>query len=109
MLFEEFLEEVEGNGITRQSHCGTSYTVVSVIGGEMSVTLEDIFIFITGAEREPPLGLDHRMKLSFSRRGVLPTASTCTLSLTLPSSLCREKFFTNMAEGFKSHGIFGHV
>ena len=58
------------------------------IDGDFNCTLEDILIFFTGAERVPVLGFELVPKLSFlesSPLRLLPTASTCSLELRLPT------------------------
>lgn len=51
---------------------------------ERQVTLCDLLIFFTGAEREPPLGFSPKPELLFSDE-MLASASTCSLRLTLPT------------------------
>lgn len=52
------------------------------------LTLEDLLVFITGADAIPPLGFDYPIVIYFydmdanSRR--LPWSSTCSLTLNLP-------------------------
>ena len=79
--------------------------------GEMGATLEDIFIFCTGAPREPPLCLGQRMKLRFDHRSTLPTCSTCSLTLNLPTKMVeqRRECFNNLTLGFKSHNFLERV
>lgn len=58
------------------------------VDGDFNCTLEDILIFFTGAERVPVLGFELVPKLSFlesSPLRLLPTASTCSLELRLPT------------------------
>ena len=49
------------------------------------LTLEELLIFFSGAKRIPPLGFDPMPTLAFNE-GVFPTASTCSLTLSLPLS-----------------------
>ena len=51
---------------------------------ERKVTLGDLLVFFTGAEREPPLGFSPKPHLLFSD-DLLASASTCSLRLTLPT------------------------
>ncbi|KAG5267078.1 hypothetical protein AALO_G00239610 [Alosa alosa] len=54
--------------------------------GEIDISLEEILIFVTGADCPPPLGFLHHCTIDFfdqepgARR--LPYASTCSLTLT---------------------------
>ena len=50
---------------------------------ERKVTLGDLLVFFSGAEREPPLGFSPKPHLLFSD-DLLASASTCSLRLTLP-------------------------
>ena len=47
-----------------------------------SVTLQDVKVFFTGAEKVPPMGFPRKPVLLFHHdsRAVLPTASTCSLN-----------------------------
>ena len=55
----------------------------AVTDDDRRVTLGDILVFFTGAEKEPPLGFSPKPKLLFADE-VLASASTCSLRLTLP-------------------------
>ena len=50
----------------------------------MEIGIGDILTFFTGAPYIPPLGLDDAT-LNFNSDNPYPTASTCGLTLTLPS------------------------
>ncbi|XP_064389314.1 uncharacterized protein LOC135337323 isoform X2 [Halichondria panicea] len=75
IFFMDFLEECED---------GTSTTE----NGD-KVTLDDVLIFFTGADREPPLGFQPVPTLTFTD-AELATASTCSLRLRLP---CRHSSY----------------
>ena len=79
-------------------------------------TLEKVLFFFTGAEEIPPLGYEVPATqvpcLSFSHSAVYPTASTCTIELTLPTKyfqdpyrVFREVMYTAML----CHGGFGLI
>lgn len=48
-------------------------------------TLSDVMVFLTGCDIVPPG--DTSPTIIFSDTGVLPTVSTCSLSLTFPRSI----------------------
>ena len=58
------------------------------------VTLENILIFCTGADREPPLGFSPKPTLTFTE-SELATASTCSLRLRLPFKHSSYEVFKN--------------
>lgn len=71
------------------------------------MTPQDILIFFTGAESEPPLGYDKKPKLLFACQK-LASASTCALQLTLPlEHHSYESFKENMILSLKGHDGFG--
>ena len=67
-----------------------------------------LLVFFTGAERIPPIGFDADGSLNFNGGNIFPTASTCALTLTLPS---RYKEYTSfkdkMLYALANHGGFG--
>ena len=76
------------------------------------VELKDILIFFTGAERVPPMGFESQPSLTFlhNPEDILPTASTCSLELRLPTSHSNYDCFRNiMITAVKGHGGFGVV
>ena len=52
----------------------------------LSLTLEDILVFSTGASCVPPMGWSEQPKIEFKKEGDLPSASTCSNSLYLPTA-----------------------
>eukprot|EP00118_Oscarella_pearsei_P023123 m.272882 g.272882 ORF g.272882 m.272882 type:complete len:123 (+) comp40568_c0_seq12:2609-2977(+) len=88
MAFEDYLEACEAE--------------------DTGASLEDVYIFCTGAVMPPPMGLGRPMKLRFTHSGVLPTSSTCSVTLTLPTKLVNDQkaFFDNLSLGFKSNNFF---
>lgn len=71
------------------------------------VTLEDLLIFFSGTDREPPLGFHPDPKLAFSDED-LATASTCDLRICLPiKHTTYEQFKTKMILSLKGHDGFG--
>ena len=61
-------------------------TVMTIDGKRLS--LKEVLIFFTAAEKEPPLGFPGQPTLTFLHGAcdVLPTASTCSLTLRLPAT-----------------------
>ena len=79
---------------------------------DCDVTLKDVLIFFTGADRVPLLGFDGQPCLTFLHdvNDSYPTASTCSLELRLPTKHRRyREFRDNMISGLKGHGGFGVV
>ena len=77
-------------------------------GGECDVTLQDILVFFTGSDTIPPLGFPVTASLNFNDQNPYPTASTCSISITLPTKYSaypefKEKFLFAMT----CHGGFG--
>ena len=72
-------------------------------------TLPHVLSFFTVGETIPPTGYDAKPSLRFSRSNVLPIASTCALSLTLPTRYFDDPvmFKAKMIFGFMNHGGFG--
>lgn len=56
---------------------------------DITITLEMVLVFATGADHEPPLGFENVPQVQFETRKdrFLPTASTCTPALYLPIQL----------------------
>lgn len=75
------------------------------------MTLQDLLVFFTGAENEPPLGFTPKPSLTFLHHlsDILPTASTCSLQLRLPTRLSYDAFRDGMINALKGHGGFGLV
>ena len=76
-----------------------------------TLTLEDILIFFTAAEREPPLGWGQQPELKFehSSSQKYAQASTCDLSLHLP---CCHTHYTSFREAMVESFVtseFGHA
>ena len=81
--------------------------------GQSCPTMKDIMVFLTGCDTIPPLGFsDAAPAILFSDVGVLPTVSTCCLTLTFPRSFPTEfhvfKEKMNLAI-LGSQGFFGTV
>ena len=81
--------------------------------GNGPATLKDVMLFLTGCDCVPPLGFgDVDPCILFSTDLVLPTVSTCSLTLRFPTT------FPTDIDGFKdkmdlsilgSQGFFGQV
>lgn len=72
--------------------------------------LKHVMIFFSGADAEPPGGFSQQPSLAFSQSSMYPTASTCTLELTIPA--CYEKyneFKQAILTGLLSNDGFGAV
>ena len=74
-----------------------------------SLTLENILQFATGATYPPPLGFDNNPQIGFAHDSTvtLPTANTCSPTLTLPTAITDVHKRMTYAI-FNSVG-FGHV
>ena len=76
----------------------------------LAPSMKDILVFLTGCDSIPPLGFgDNSPKIIFTH-AVLPTVSTCSLTLRLPLSLPKE--FNQFKEKMDfailgSQGFFG--
>ena len=67
-----------------------------------------ILNFFSGSHALPPLGFPYRPKLNFNDVNPLPTASTCVISLTLPSKYADYVTFKKKLDlAFTMHGGFG--
>lgn len=64
--------------------------------------------FFTGSGAIPPLGFPEAASLHFNDQNPYPTASTCSLSLTLPTKYSAyHDFRNNFLFVMKNHGGFG--
>lgn len=66
-----------------------------VVGKETEVTPKDVFVFLTGSDRIPPMGFERKGAIVFdhvenTQEGRLPSVSTCLPQLKLPvcDNLC---------------------
>ena len=80
-----------------------------ISGGETDLTLSSCLSFFSGAERLPPIGFETDCALNFNRDNIYPTASTCALTLVLPTKYHDDyiQFKDKMLFGFANHGGFG--
>ena len=63
--------------------------------------LEDLLMFITGADRIPPLGFEGPIKVGFYTKVMVqhfPTVSTCDLRLWLRGGISDPEEFQNLME-----------
>lgn len=62
--------------------------------------LEDMLVFITGADAVPPLGFDHKICIAFYDQEKdmkrFPSSSTCSLSLYLPRGVAEPEEFNSL-------------
>ena len=93
--------------------CNCSVLCCNVGGIEaerQEIGLGDCLSFFTGASRIPPTGFDDICTLNFNNVNVFQTASTCALTLTLPTRyiLCELSFIQrkNVVRLSKSWGIW---
>ncbi|KAL7394632.1 hypothetical protein ABVT39_000937 [Epinephelus coioides] len=76
------------------------------------ITLEDVLMFATGADRIPPLGFSVVPSLAFlhehsQRKRKFPEANTCALIMRLPMHASYEQFNDSMISGIKQSPQFG--
>lgn len=89
------------------------YFIPTGQGDQGSPTLQDIMVFLTGCDSVPPLGFgDVQPGILFTDGAVLPTVSTCSLTLCFPRSFPTD--FQQFKEKMDfvilgSHGFFGTV
>ena len=90
-------------------HTCTSMCYFIVISIMIGVSLESILSFFSGGESVPPMGFETQPVLYFSSSAVLPTASTCAITLTLPTCYHNqsENFKIKMTFAIMNHGGFG--
>ena len=60
-----------------------------VLGSETEANLKDLFVFLTGSDRIPPMGFTRKGKIAFdhqdnSQELCFPSGSTCQPMLQLP-------------------------
>ena len=74
------------------------------------MTLGMVLNFFTGSNGIPPCGYSNPPELNFNSVNVLPTASTCAPSLTLPTKFSDyEEFKASLVKGLTWHGGFGLI
>lgn len=79
------------------------------------MTLEDILVFATGSDTEPPLGFPVQPTLEFIHEPVaegikkFPRANTCGLVLHLPIVDSYDAFTSLMEEGVTQSPTFGQL
>ncbi len=73
-----------------------------------SLTLEDFLTFVSGANRIPPTGFEKLITIDFNDTFLYPTASTCRLTMYLPTKFdTYSDFKSAMIEGLVSGFGFG--
>ena len=115
--FCDFLDECEGIKLHRMStnvnKINVTFCHFTAKDGKTNCAVKDILIFCSGAERLPPLGFGREPKIAFlsSEDGKLATASTCDLTLRLPTVHCEDydSFKEWMILSIKGHDGFGGV
>jgi len=106
IFFSDFLDSCEG------IYFKILYIYIYiVIAGESICKLEDVLIFCTGSDCVPPLGFHKKIDLVFlGPRELLPTASTCSLIMRIPTCLENSNLFNEKMElGLKGGQMFGSV
>ena len=82
------------------------------IAGEVECMLSDILIFCSGSDKIPPTGFVETPTLTFlyAESSTLPTASTCDITLRLPTTHVEYGPFKQyMLLGIQGHDGFGGV
>ena len=79
-------------------------------GRVIEIALGHVLSFFSGTEAIPPLGFSLTPSIEFTP-GILPRASTCTLTLMLPTDAhdCYQSFKEGIVCGLVNHGGFGEV
>ncbi|XP_065906067.1 G2/M phase-specific E3 ubiquitin-protein ligase-like [Dysidea avara] len=79
--------------------------------GDIECTLEHVLVFCTGADSVPVGGFGKKIELIFlGDDKILPTSSTCFLTLRMPTCHRTNKDFNdNMILGFRCSNFFGYV
>ena len=79
----------------------------------MCASLSDLLVFVSGADRIPPLGYERAPSVVFDhyQDRIFPTASTCDVQLRLPivHEGNYQKFREAMIMALKDHDGFGGV
>ena len=86
-----------------------TYTCTYILAGESTCKLEDVLIFCTGSDCIPPLGFHKKIDLVFlGAYEPLPTSSTCSLILRIPTCHGSSVSFNEKMElGLKGGLMFG--
>lgn len=86
-------------------------TITNDESADLTLTLEDILSFATGATNIPLLGFKAEGHMTFLHDGgMFPTASTCSMTLRLPIVTNYEVFKERMSyDILNAHGFFGNV
>ncbi|KAK1883051.1 G2/M phase-specific E3 ubiquitin-protein ligase [Dissostichus eleginoides] len=71
------------------------------------VSLEELFMFITGLKTEPPAGMTPHPCVTFSQETIYPMANTCANTITLPLLGTYTSFKANMDFGIQNSPGFG--
>ena len=71
------------------------------------VSLEELFMFITGLKTEPPAGMTPHPCVTFSQETIYPMANTCANTITLPLLETYARFKANMDFGIQNSLGFG--
>nr|XP_033943763.1 G2/M phase-specific E3 ubiquitin-protein ligase-like [Pseudochaenichthys georgianus] len=71
------------------------------------VSLEELYMFITGLKTEPPAGMTPHPCVTFSQETIYPLANTCANTITLPLLGTYANFKANMDFGIQNSPGFG--
>ncbi|XP_033994265.1 LOW QUALITY PROTEIN: G2/M phase-specific E3 ubiquitin-protein ligase-like [Trematomus bernacchii] len=71
------------------------------------VSLEELFMFITGLKTEPPAGMTPHPCVTFSQETIYPMANTCANTITLPLLGTYASFKANIDFGIQNSPGFG--
>lgn len=91
-------------------HCFSEGKVFA-LPSKMPITLEHILQFVTGSEAIPLFGFDFVPNIQFCHDATitLPTANTCSLTLTLPTACRDDTFVSKMTFGIANCIGFGQL
>ena len=98
MFFVQLLNECEGKLFYIPA---SIFIVLADTPCEDNLALEEILIFFSGSDYVPPLGFIPDPTLSFHKKD-FPTASTCSLRLTLPLHQDYETFKNKVKFGIRN-------
>ena len=84
---------------------------MTITAGDSTCSLEEILMFCTGSDSVPPVGFCKKIDVVFlGSQAILPTASTCSLELRIPTCHNDSSSFSEMMSlGLKCGMEFGCI
>ena len=77
---------------------------------QVEISLGDVLAFFTGSDKISLLGFPNKAVMQFTQSGIYPTASTCSITLTLPTTHEDfSAFASHFIEAVRGHNGFGKV